>query len=54
MEWLKVGEEEGGEGGVSNTLLCGGLEVPSPSDTMSGVVIGYSETPGGDFCAHAG
>jgi hypothetical protein len=34
VEWVKVGPEEGGEGRVSSTLLCVGLEVSSPYDSM--------------------
>jgi hypothetical protein len=54
VEWLKVGLEEGREGGVSGALLCGGLEVFSPCDAASWVFISESESLGRHFCVHAG
>jgi hypothetical protein len=54
VECLKVGLEEGGEDRVSSTLVCGGLDVSSPEDALSWVVIGESESPCGNFYVHAG
>jgi hypothetical protein len=51
---LKVGDEKGGEGGVSGTLGSGRLDVSALEDAVCMVVVYESKAPRFDFCVQAG